>query len=44
MEARKMIISRYLNVTIMSSEKELSQLFKWNPKIIETYLKNLKIK
>jgi uncharacterized protein YcaQ len=44
MEARKMIISRYLNVTIMSSEKELSQLFKWNPKIIETVLKELKNK
>ncbi len=40
-EARKMIVKKYLNISVYSNEKEVSKLFSWNYKIVEAIFKEL---
>jgi hypothetical protein len=40
-EARKMIIKKYISIVVHTNEKEVSNLFGWNYKIVESIFKEL---
>lgn len=40
-EARKLIINKYLDIIVEANVKEISKLFRWNIKIVDSILKEL---